>query len=87
MWLFSVPRLAREAASLVQDVQWLAGLAKDAWKKPAPSAPEMELSRTWRLGARAPPEPWAREYEAWDPGWTLVRPSYDPFYEGRERVL
>ena len=88
MWVLSLPRIAREVAGFAQDVKWLVGVAKDAWRPPARSeAPEVEMATEWRCQARAEPEPWAREYEAWDPGWTLVRTSNDPFYSGQSRVM
>ena len=88
MWLFSVPRLAREAATLVEDVRWLVGIARDACRgPPPPSRPEVEMATDWRCQPREEPEPWAREYEAWDPGWTVVRNSNDPFYTTTPRVM
>ena len=87
MWLLNVPRMAREVTSFAQDVKWLVDMARDAYRAPAkPPEPETEMATNFHLQAREAPEPWAREYEAWDPGWTLVRTSNDPFYESRPCV-
>ena len=87
MWLFSVPRLAREVASFAQDVKWLVDVAREACRAPPkPPEPELEMATNFRLEPREAPEPWSREYEAWDPSWTLVRTSNDPFYTN-PRVL
>ena len=86
--MISVPRLAREVASFVQDVKWLVDVAREACRAPPkPPEPEVELARNFRLQAREEPEPFSREYEAWDPSWTLVRTSNDPFYTNPGRVL
>ena len=86
--LFSVPRLAREVASFAQDVRWLVDMARDACRAPPrPPEPEVEMARNFRLQPREEPEPVSREYEAWDPGWTLVRTSNDPVYTNPQRVL
>ena len=77
MWMFSVPRLARDVASFAQDVRWLVDTPE----------PEVEMARNFRLQPREAPEPWSREYEASDPSWTLVRASNDPFYTNPRRVL
>ena len=88
MWMISVPRLAREVASFAQDVKWLVDQAREACRAPPkPPEPEVELARNFRLQAREEPEPFSREYEAWDPSWTLVRTSNDPFYSNPRRVL
>ena len=73
MWVFSLPRLAREATNFAQDVKWLVGVAREAWRPPAPEEPQVELATNFRLQDRSEPEPWSREYESYDPGWTLVR--------------
>ena len=87
MWLLNVPRMAREVTSFAQDVRWLVDIARDACRAPPkPPEPEMEMTTNFRLQPREAPEPWSREYEAWDPGWTLVRTSNDPFYESRPCV-
>ena len=87
MWVLTVPRIARELASFAQDVRWLVGVARDACKPPARNEPEVELATEWRCQPREEPEPWAREYEAWDPGWTVVRASNDPFYASPRRMM
>ena len=88
MWMFSVPRLAREVASFAQDVKWLVDVARETCRAPPkPPEPEVEMATNFRLQAREEPEPFSREYEAWDPGWTLVRTSNDPFYTNPGRVL
>ena len=88
MWLLNVPRMAREVTSFAQDVRWLVDIARDACRAPPkPPEPEMEMATNFRLQPRDAPEPWSREYEAWDPGWTLVRTSNDPFYSQSRRVL
>ena len=87
MWLLNVPRMAREVTSFAQDVRWLVDIARDACRAPPkPPEPETEMATNFQLQAREAPEPWSREYEAWDPGWTLVRTSNDPFYESRPCV-
>ena len=96
--MFSVPRLAREVASFAQDVKWLVDVAREACRAPPkPPEPELEMATNFRLQAREEPEPFSREYEAWDDGsavaplalqsWTLVRTSNDPFYTNPGRVL
>ena len=88
MWVFSLPRLARDAANFAQDVKWLVDVARDACRAPPkPPEPEVEMARNSRLQPREEPEPFSREYEAWDPSWTLVRTSNDPFYTNPRRVL
>ena len=88
MWVFSLPRLAREATNFAQDVKWLVDVAREACRgPPKPPEPELEMATNFRLQAREEPEPFSREYEAWDPGWTLVRTSNDPFYTNPGRVL
>ena len=61
-------------------VRWLVDMARDACRPPKKPEPEVEM-------ALRKPEPWSREYEAWDPTWTLVRTSNDPFYTDPRRVL
>ena len=81
MWVFSLPRMAREITGFAQDVYWVVGLAKDYyWPPRRRSEPQLELATNVRLQPREEPEEWAREYEPHDPGWTLVRTSNDPFY-------
>ena len=87
MRVFSLPRLAREASNFAQDVKWLVGVAREAWRPPVPQEPQVELASNFRLQERAEPEPWSREHESYDPGWTLVRTSNDPFYTQPQRVL
>ena len=88
MWLLNVPRMAREVTSFAQDVKWLVDMARDACRAPPkPPEPETEMATNFRLQPREAPEPWSREYEAWDPSWTLVRTSNDPFYTNPGRVL
>ena len=81
MWVFSLPRMAREITGFAQDVYWVVGIAKDYyWPPRRRSEPQLELATNFRLQPREEPEEWAREYEPHDPGWTLVRTSNDPFY-------
>ena len=87
MWVFSLPRMAREASNFAQDVKWLLGVAREAWRVPVPQEPQVKLVTNFHLQARAEPEAWTREYEPYDPGWTLVRTSHDPFYTQAPRVL
>ena len=39
LWMFSVPRLAREVATFAQDVKWLVDMARDACRTP-PKPPD-----------------------------------------------
>ena len=87
MWVFSLPRLARDAANFAQDVKWLVGVARGAFSVPAPQEPQVELASNFRLQERYEPEPWSREYENWDPGWTLVRTTTDPFHAKNPRLM
>ena len=86
--MFSVPRLAREVASFAQNVRWFVDMARDACRAPPmPPEPEVEMARNFRLQPRQEPVPFSCAYEAWDPCWTLVRASNDPFYTNPRRVL
>ena len=87
MWILNVPRMAREVTSFAQEVRWLVSMARDACRPPKKSEPEVDMARELRLQTREEPEPWARDYEAWDPSWTLVRTSNDPFYTNPRHVL
>ena len=77
MWVFSLPRLARDAANFAQDVKWLVGVARGAFSVPAPQEPQVELASNFRLQERYEP----------DPGWTLVRTTNDPFYSQNPRLM
>ena len=85
--MLNIPRVAREVSSFASDVKWFYNIAKNYYKVIPKSEPEVELSEKFRCVPRYEPEPWSREYESWDPGWTIVRTSNDPFYTKPARVL
>ena len=59
MWVFSLPRMAREITGFAQDVYWVVGIAKDYyWAPRRRSVPELELATNFRLQPREEPEEW-----------------------------